>query len=269
MTSNNVSKCTLFIDDKEIKSVTYNDVIKGRTITISTPVEDGAHTWQAECDTASEILKTPVRKFTMTNPVASDVRIESSGTIRGSLTYIFDFKNTADQKPVFINKVAPGDFIEVRLNLPPSKIVNDYYVKQLTSKNDKRYVWLQDQKSRADYYLYEGQNVTVNISSTRFIMSFVGVENNRINFMVYSTVAAQPGSSAGETPEGTGTPAPVETPSPATPPAEPPKAEPPQPAPKPIVQNSTPATDKTRDATPPPSQGFFKGFLSWLSNLFG
>jgi hypothetical protein len=248
-----------------VKNVTYRDVIKGRTIKITTEVAAGEHTWQASCETDKEILDTPVRKFTMILPETSDVRVEASGTTRGSMRHSFDFMNSPTQQPVIITKIAPGDYVEIVLNLPPSKLAKDLYIKQLSSKNDDRFVWVQDPKTGANYNLYEGQNVTVNVSSSRVIMSFLGTENNRIKLIVYSTVAGneQPAAQPQIEPE---LPPAVEEHKPE---ATPPKAEPPQPVPKPIVTNSTPATDKPRDATPPPSQSGFKRFLSWLSNIFG
>jgi hypothetical protein len=246
-----VASCTLYIDGHPLKNVTYKDSIRSRTINYAVSVEDGEHTWQAKCDAGSQILDTPVRKFKAFTPKDTNVKVTPSGVFRGSFMHAFDFSNTPTQEPVTLSKIAPGDFIDISLLLPPSKLNKELYVKQISAKNDKKYLLVEDSKLRASYYLYQGQNVSINISSSHVIMNFIGSENNKAIIVVYSSFVTQPPTSE--------VPAVEEAPPVPTPVVE----EPPKQVARPIINTTEP------QAPSAPKQSGFKRFISWLSSIFG
>lgn len=261
-----VSTCSLVIDNATVKTTPYNDNIKGKNINFKTETLDGSHTWQIVCESETGQLTTPPRSFISKNPVDTGVTVTASGAFRGSFDHTLTFTNTPEQKPIAVEKLAPGDFIIINLKVPPSTLSQQLYVKQASSKNGKQFLWLEDQKKGVEYYLYQGENVTINISTSHVIMSFTGMEAAKATIIVYSTKSGAPTPTQPSADNATEMPT-----QPVTPTEKP--AEPAKPA-TPTENSATPTTPPTtnhQNQTEPeqPKQSFFKRLLAWFSNIFG
>jgi membrane protein implicated in regulation of membrane protease activity len=281
-----VANCKLLIDNETAKTIAYNDQIIGKNIQYLTPVEDGNHTWQVACDTDNGTLSTPVRAFAAKNPADTGVKVTSSGVFRGSFDHEFTFANSPSQRPVVVQKLAPGDFIIIDLKVPPSTISQSLYVKQQASKNGKQFLWLQDQKKWENYYLYLGENTTINISTSRVILSFQGMSNNKATVIAYPAVSKQAqelaeqenkqateeaSQTTGETPNETAqqaeSQAPQENQAPESKPTEQPAEKPETTKPAETASEQKPAEQQNTPAAP--KQGVFKRILAWFSGIFG
>ncbi|HIH23999.1 TPA: hypothetical protein HA251_03120 [Candidatus Woesearchaeota archaeon] len=277
-----VKSCTVFIDDEPKKTLTYNDVITGRTLQLSLDIPDGEHRWNAICVMSDgTTIASETRTFTAAN-VKSAVTAKSSGLFRGSMAYEFSFENTAEQEPVIVKKLAAGDFIWVIFKIPPSNIKKELYIKRFAVEQGTPFIYLEDLKKREVYKIARGENGTINISSSSVIVNFVDIELNRAVVAVYpfiqdgtteetpnnlpdedaaptdddattDTVDTVAGSTSDDNEDGTeGTIDDV-----ATPPQE----------------NADSSTDSTPGQDDAPegreSKGVFTRFIAWLASIFG
>jgi len=250
-----VQECRLLIDDVVSKTVTYNAVIKGRTISFAADYEDGDYTWSAACELEDgTVLASSDRTITIKRPT-SVVTVTSSGAYRGSMLHSFTMRNAVDQVPIEISKVAAGDYISITLAVYPSKSTKELYVKSRLAENGVAKVWFTHKQE--DYYVTEGENVTIPITaSSSIILGFPGLELNRIVLVAYPNLAGVPPvqDPAEETPE------PAETPEPEETPVE-------EVAPETPTIPAVPVEDTT--SVPEERPGGFQRFLSWLVGLFG
>ncbi len=252
-----ITECRLVMDGVVSKRAAYSDVLKGRSLGFAADYEDGTYVWRIECETADgEVLASEDRTVAIARPV-SEVTVTPSGAFRGSMLRSVTLTLSADQAPVMITKIAAGDYLGITLKVPPSKITKELYVKSRLAENGKAKLWLTSKQD--DYYLLEGENLTVPISaSASVIMEYRGNELNRAIVVVYpaltgkAPIADDEDAVVPDTEDGTA--APVEPDVPAVAP-----------------DDETPAQEPVpTDAQPPQEQpGAMRRFLSWLVRLFG
>lgn len=280
-----VKSCTVFVDDEPKKTLTYNDVITGRTLQLSLDVPDGERRWNAICVmTDGTTLTSETRTFTAAN-VKSAVTVKSSGLFRGSMAYEFSFENTAEQEPVVVKKLAAGDFLWIIFKIPPSNIKKELYIKRFAVEQGTPFIYLEDLKKRDVYKIAKGENGTINISSSSVIVNFVDIELNRAVVAVYpfisdgateETPSGLPGEDTAPADDGTTTEdTTIESPSEdsndgskdttdnaVTPPSQ---------------ENADSSTDAAPDSTPGQDgslegeerKGVFARFIAWLTSIFG
>ena len=250
-----IAECRLYMDGNVSKRATYNEVLKGRSVGFAADYEDGTYVWRVECETADGVvLASGDRTVTIARPV-SEVTITPSGAFRGSMLRSVTLTLSADQAPVTITKIAAGDYLGITLKVPPSKITKELYVKSRLSENGKAKLWLTSKQE--DYYLLEGENLTVPISaSASVIMEYRGNELNRAVVVVSPALTGKAPIADDDVASDTGddATAPVEPDAPAVAPDDGTPAQEPVPA----------------DAQPPQEPpGAMRRFLSWLVRLFG
>jgi hypothetical protein len=245
-TSAVIESCQLIVDGETVRNTAYGEQLRGRTI--SYPLVEGSHSWQVQCITDNgTTLATIPRTYTYSLAEASDVKVTSNGIFRGSLTHEFKFRNSPEQRPVVVSGLAAGDFVSILFSIPPSTITKELYVKQVVQRNGTAYLLLTVTKANDKYEVKLGENVTVNISKSQIILHFDHFERNKVTLVFSPTVhtmEAPPVETPQpeETPQDTAPETPVEQPEPVQPPMQ----------------------------TPPEqSEGAFKRFITWLSNVFG
>ena len=181
-----IKECKLFMNNNAVKTIAYNQVLENRVFTYSYTLDEGEHNWSITC-TASDAttLFTPTRTLVVRSSGASEVTVTSRSTerMRGSQVHSFSIRNTAEQNPITIPKVLPGDYIGITLLISPSALYKELYYKQQTTKNGTRIITLQDFKSNMNYYLYQGQNTTINISASKIILEFISIDLNKATFI--------------------------------------------------------------------------------------
>jgi hypothetical protein len=264
-TSMTVKECVLFVDDTPMKTIPFNDLIKGRVLHFNVEIPDGQHTWSVSCATIDKgvisRLMSASRTFTA-KTVESPVTVKSSGVFRGSMAYELKFKNAPGQQPVTVKKLASGDFIWILLSVPPSTVKKELYVKRFATEKNATYLYLEDLKKGDTYKIAQGENATVKITSSTVTLQFVGIELNRAIAVIYPVLKEGqiPATPVNETTKSESTidkTTPEETTANET-------ATPPPPAnittPKGTTSTGTESAEKP---------GFIARFFSWLASLFG
>lgn len=244
--------CELILDGVTAKTATYNSLMRGRVISLRTQLEEGPHTWSIRCVTDMGNFSTPERDFTA-QMQENAVKVIPSGMFRGSFLH----EVTLSDKPVTVKKVSAGDFINIKVGSNGQ----EFYVKRQSSQDDIEFVLLEDVKSKKEHRLSQGKNISLSISRTPVIITYVSKEQNKVNILFTPTIAP-PNNQQPEEPQE----APVETPEEPEQPAETPLESPqeqetPAETPPEQIPQETPTT--------PPAQGFFKKILSWLSGILG
>jgi hypothetical protein len=259
-----IETCDLIIDGQVKKTTPYHDDINGKILSFFLPLDDGTYNWTVSCVTRDDVVLSDATRSVSTSTVTSEVTKKSSGLFRGSMAYEFNFENTIEQTPIAVNKLAAGDFLWIKLKVVPSTFKKELYVKRFESVDGKKFILLEDLKGRDEYRIAQGENVSINISSTTILINFVGIELNRANVLVYpsvvgtSTPAVQPdepskedsstgtgveeGAGKDDATEGAGTDTSAGPTGPSTP--------------------AAPADDAAKP-------GVFKRFVSWLTSVFG
>ncbi len=258
-----IKDCSFIVDGQVKKTTPYNDDINGKILNIYTPLEDGTYNWTVSCVTVDGVILTDAARTVTTKTFTSEVTRKSSGLFRGSMAYEFEFTNTVDQAPIVVNKLAAGDFLWILLKVPPSTFKKELYVKRFESVNGKKSMILEDLKGRDTYTIVQGENATINISSTTAIINFVGIELNRANIIVYPSVIKSSTTTVTDS-TGTGSEAGSGAGSGTKPDEKPVETVPPTPAKG--DENTGTGEAGTADA---PKQGVFKRFVSWLTSIFG
>jgi hypothetical protein len=258
-----IESCQLFVDGKLMRTAVYKDVLRNRQLSYKETLEEGPHTWHVVCLSDEGELSTDVQQFTALTPENAAVTISASGAFRGSFDHTFKFTNSPTQKPVTVDKLAPGDFIIIEFTVAPSTTTKQLYVKQMSKLDDKIYLWLEDAKKGENYRVFLGENATINISTTHVILEFSNVVQNKAIVIVHPRpgLALPPQANAPSTPAANVSER-INT-SIVRNETVPNKTTPMAPAVNRTDNRTTPATPE------PPRQGGFKRFLSWLSRLFG
>lgn len=267
-TREQIVECSLILDGETARTNTYSrEILFGRSISYAASAEEGTHTWSVECvDVNGLTIRTDERTFSIAP--TSTVKVTSSGVNRGSMRRQFEFKNSPDQPPVIIDKIAAGDFIAVVFSLPPSKITKEFYVRSRLAKDGRDYLWLTYKQS--NYYLYVGENTTVDIGSTTILMEFSGIQNNRATVTAYPnitrTVTEDPSvdnnSSSGSSQEE-GSELPEDNVDEESSESEPVEETPEEP----VEMPEDPASQEPEP--PQQQQSAMTRFLSWLAHIFG
>lgn len=256
-----IRECRLVMDGNVSKRATYNEVLKGRSLGFAADYEDGTYVWRIECETADGVLVASAdRTVAIARPV-SDVTVTPSGAFRGSMLRSVTIALSDSQAPVTIDKIAAGDYLGITVKVPPSKITKELYVKSRLSENGKAKLWLTSKQE--DYYLLEGENLTVPISaSANVILAYRGTEFNRAVIVVYPALKSRAPVTADDA-DDADVPQ-EETDAPVVP------AAPDEPvvAPDDGIPTGTPADD-VEDQPPQDRQSGMRRFLSWLVRLFG
>ena len=235
-----IATCSLLVDGEHIKTVTYNDVLRGRILSFSMVDDEGSHSWHIECETTNgETIKSRSQAFTLKSNEGV-VKVTASGAFRGSLNHEFTFKNTANQAPVTVPKVAVGDYVTVNFFLDPNTITKELYVKQKVVRNDVSILILEDWKTDAVYELPLGEDVMITMTGGRIIANYNAIANNKAT-IVFSSPKRQEVINEEE-------------------------PEPEQPVEKP----REPAREEVPPALPPQAseQSGMKRFLGWLVKIF-
>ena len=240
-----IAECRLIIDGNASKRASYNDVIKGRSLSFAADTyEDGTYAWSVECETTDGVvLSSGERNITIQRP-ETQVTVTPSGVFRGSMLHSF----TVSADPIDIPDVAAGDYLGITADIFPSKITKELYVKSRLVENGVPKLWMTYRQE--DYYLRQGENVTVPVGSSSVILHFRGISLNRVTLVAYPVGGAP--DSAGE-PVGDAAP------------EEPVLNEPEPPAP--VAEEEAPETTDEAPAAERP--GAWRRFVSWLVRLFG
>lgn len=237
-----LEECRLVLDNETVKTIRINDKLGGtsRQLTVS---REGTYSWHISCTTErDEVIRTVERTVHLVAPEEDPVKVRSSGVIRGSLIHEF----TLRERPVEVPNVAPGDYVQINLEIPPSTIRQEYFVKGRYVENGTSYFRLTDRGKDARLFL--GRNVTVEIGTVDVLARLERLVGNKGTITFFPLSSEKP-----QEPQ----PAPDETP-----PEEPEEPE----EDIPDVPDETPP-----DEAPPeePRQGFFSWLLSLLTSIFG
>lgn len=261
-----VSECRLLVDGEVARAARYNQTIAGRSISYTVSLADGTYTWQAVCATEAGELTTEERTVTIATP--QDTVKVTSGPIRGTMIREVTLRNSADQPSITIDKIAPGDYISIVLDVPPSKVRKELYVRSKLSKDGRNYLWLTHRQQ--NYNLWEGENATIDVGASTVLLEYKGLVNNRAVVVAHPNVTGvpqQPEDPAEEPAAEPGEPQepeqqPVEEPESPAEPAEEPVKEP--------AANVTNTTESPPAQQPPAERpGVFTRFVSWLASVFG
>jgi hypothetical protein len=269
-----IETCSLVVDNTAVKTIGYRDTLLGRSFTYTADVPAGQHNWTIACRTPGGTISAPAQPFTATREEQSEISVTSSGTIRGSLIYGITIKATAPES-FTIRKLAAGDFLSITYEIPPSKITKELYLKQLGVSESRQFALFQDDKSRAQYRIFEGESQTVAVGSTTVTVQYLGKENNR--GIVRVTPVSGEQAATEQTDEGIEMPADAETPqTPANAPDTSAGDENEENGASPGEQPPSETTEPGREQqmtpeTPPaePQEGFVKRLLRWFVNVFG
>jgi len=246
-----ITTCDVRVNGSIYKSLAVNDVLEGQSRRITQRLEPGTYSWIIECSSDIGPIFSDPRTVHVTKPIASDVEVSSSGVTRGSLIHEFTVVND----PIFVPKVAAGDFLDITVELTPSTYTREFYIKNRLVENGKNYLRL---TSKVDtFYLYEGINETLPIGSAKVIALFSGMDGSRANFIIYPYHSTTPIDIEPEE-------EPSEDPQEDTPGEEPEEVE--QEIPTPPVEEPT---DTEPEEPPTERQGFFRWMLSLLARIFG
>lgn len=265
-----ILECSLVIDGEVARTNPYDkEILFGRSISYAASAEEGTHTWSVECvDVNGMTLRTEERSFSIAP--SSTVKVTSSGVNRGSMRREFEFKNSPDQSPVIIDKIAAGDFISVVLLLPPSKITKEFYVRSRLSKNGQEYLWLTFKQS--NYYLFRGEKTTVDIGSTTILLEFSDVQSNRAIVTAYPNITRSAEDSPSDD-DSSAVDDSTENDSEVPDDASPEESSEPEPSESPEESEETPETPEEPSSqepeVPQQQQSVMTRFLSWLARIFG
>jgi hypothetical protein len=224
--------CAIIVDSEAAKNISYNGVLKGRSISTKVTVDEGVHQWQVMCQTSNETALTAPQSFTAKTIAEQNLEVVASGTIRGSMSRIVRL----DDQPVTVPKIAAGDYLIIA-----KPISRELYVKQMSSQDGKPYVRLQENNTQ---YLLQ-QNEQFQLNGTDIMLNFTGIELNRATIVV---------SLAG-------------VPSASPPPQEPDDSVTGNGSVDAGTDQDTPASPGIKPTKP--EQGVLKRFLSWIVTVFG
>src|SRR5690242_17096643 len=84
-----ISDCSLYIDNTKVKTSVFGDVIRGKTITMSYLPAPGKHEWKISCAGEKEIFSSETRTFTAQEATETPVKVTPSGVFRGSFVHEF------------------------------------------------------------------------------------------------------------------------------------------------------------------------------------
>jgi hypothetical protein len=259
----NIDSCSLILGDQVLRTMVINGPLGGTSRHFTADVDDGEYRWRISCLTEDgRELVTAYRSVTITHPPEDVVDVESSGITRGSLRHEFTMKNSPSQPPITVPKVAPGDFVKVNIDIPPSTMGSDFYVKRKYAVDGKNYLLFE--YKRKEYELPQGENVTLPVGTTNVIALFDTLDGSRATLVFFTT---RQGTDAGE---GTAKNATNEPPS-EQPPQEPEEApeQPTEPAAQPQQPQEQPEQQGGQQPAEQPRQGFFSWLLSLLARMFG
>ncbi len=252
-----VKECSLFIDDEAVKTLQYQRLIP-QSLLWSYNLDEGEYEWYVSCITEDdEILKTSPRTLNVIISTEGKVDIIPSGTVQGSYIFEFDFQNSAEQIPILLEDVAPGDFISINLYVPPSRTNRELFVKSKRDTPEKGPYYILNYKGD-NYDILLGQNTTVPIGSNNVLIAMTSISGVKADITVYPYIInLEP-----EEPELPEEPPeevieePIEEPEEVI-------EEPEEIVEEPVQPTQEPETEEA------PKQNFFQSVLSWLVGIFG